>query len=276
MIGNLSTRIPVGIRQPAHFARAHAKWLMYHGNYRQNVVFIAALPKSGSTWLRNMFCAIPGFYAFQPKHVTPTDNDLLDDTFRAYDRLLAVLHLHTHWSPQNEVVLKREGLRYVVIYRDIRDVAVSWYFFVTKVSSQHYLAEVVAPLSFEQGLHYYIDHFLASKVQWIRDWRRHRDPDMSMEITYEHLRADTLSVFGTACHFVLGPVPDAIIEQAVAMNAFERVSGRKPGEEDQESFARKGISGDWRNYLTDEHKSRFKEIAGDLLIELGYEKDMNW
>ena len=67
-----------------------------------------------------------------------------------------------------------------------------------------------------------------------------------------------------------------MIEQAVFKNSFEQKSGRKPGQEDQKSFARKGVSGDWRNKFTPEHKARFKEIAGDLLIELGYEKDKNW
>jgi sulfotransferase 6B1 len=40
---------------------------------------------------------------------------------------------------------------------------------------------------------------------------------------------------------------------------------------------RKGQSGDWRNHFTDAHKRDFKETAaGELLIELGYEKDANW
>lgn len=272
----LARRLPAGIRGPAHLLRARAKWLLYRRNYRQNIVFIAALPKSGSTWLRDMFCSIPGFYGFQPAHVTPTDYNLQADTFRAYDHNLAVLHLHTYWSAQNEGILKKSGLRYVIIYRDLRDAVVSWYFFVSKIRSDHYLREAVAPLTVEQGIHYYIDHFLAAEAQWIRDWRAHRDPAMSVEITYERLRADTLSVFGGACRFVLGDVPATLIEQAVASNAFERVSGRKPGQEDSSSFARKGISGDWRNHFTPEHKARFKELAGELLIDLGYEADMNW
>lgn len=272
----LAKMLPAGIRGPAHMLRARAKWLLYHRHYRQNIVFIAALPKSGSTWLRDMFCGIPGFYGFQPHHVTPTDYNLQADTFRAYDRNLAVLHLHTYWTAQNEQFLKQSGLRYVIIYRDLRDAVVSWYFFISKNRSNHYLREAVASLSIEQGIHYYIDHFLASEVEWIRDWRVHRDPAMSVEITYERLRADTLGVFGAACRFVLGEVPTPLIEQAVARNAFERVSGRRPGQEDASSFARKGVSGDWRNHFTPEHKARFKELAGDLLIDLGYETDKNW
>jgi hypothetical protein len=39
---------------------------------------------------------------------------------------------------------------------------------------------------------------------------------------------------------------------------------------------RKGRVGDWQNHFTAEHKSAFKEVAGDLLTELGYESDSNW
>lgn len=39
---------------------------------------------------------------------------------------------------------------------------------------------------------------------------------------------------------------------------------------------RKGSVGDWRNHFDEEHRRVFKELAGDLLIELGYEQDVDW
>jgi hypothetical protein len=39
---------------------------------------------------------------------------------------------------------------------------------------------------------------------------------------------------------------------------------------------RKGKIGTWRECLTPEHKRLFKELAGQILIELGYEHDLNW
>ena len=39
---------------------------------------------------------------------------------------------------------------------------------------------------------------------------------------------------------------------------------------------RSGKTGDWKKHFTDEHKKIFKDVAGDLLIRLGYEKDHNW
>ncbi len=39
---------------------------------------------------------------------------------------------------------------------------------------------------------------------------------------------------------------------------------------------RGGRTGDWRSHFTEEHKKMFKEAAGNLLVELGYEKNNDW
>jgi len=39
---------------------------------------------------------------------------------------------------------------------------------------------------------------------------------------------------------------------------------------------RSGKTGEWKKHFTPEHKKLFKDVAGDLLIKLGYEKDKGW
>jgi hypothetical protein len=39
---------------------------------------------------------------------------------------------------------------------------------------------------------------------------------------------------------------------------------------------RQGKSGGWRNTLTETHKEQIKIVAGQLLVDLGYENDLNW
>ncbi len=58
---------------------------------------------------------------------------------------------------------------------------------------------------------------------------------------------------------------------------FKRLAGgREQGKEDTQSHFRKGVAGDWQNTFTLPVKDRFKELYGDLLIRLGYERDRNW
>ena len=39
---------------------------------------------------------------------------------------------------------------------------------------------------------------------------------------------------------------------------------------------RSGKTGGWREHFTDEHKILFRDVAGDLLVRLGYEKSNDW
>jgi len=39
---------------------------------------------------------------------------------------------------------------------------------------------------------------------------------------------------------------------------------------------RSGKTGEWSKYFKNEHKSIFKDVAGDLLIRLGYEENNDW
>ena len=75
-------------------------------------------------------------------------------------------------------------------------------------------------------------------------------------------------------------------ENAAYLGTFEYQTGgkRKRGEDYKEVIesttaplsARKGVVGDWRSSFTPKAVIRFKELAGDALVQLGYEKDLNW
>jgi len=39
---------------------------------------------------------------------------------------------------------------------------------------------------------------------------------------------------------------------------------------------RSGKAGGWREHFTEEHKNLFKNVAGDLLVQLGYEENNDW
>jgi len=39
---------------------------------------------------------------------------------------------------------------------------------------------------------------------------------------------------------------------------------------------RSGRTGGWKEYFAEGHKSLFKDVAGDLLVKLGYEENNDW
>jgi hypothetical protein len=59
--------------------------------------------------------------------------------------------------------------------------------------------------------------------------------------------------------------------------SFDKLSkGRRRGSENSHSHYRKGIIGDWKSQFSEVVKSTFKNEYGDLLIQLGYEKNYTW
>jgi hypothetical protein len=70
-----------------------------------------------------------------------------------------------------------------------------------------------------------------------------------------------------------------VVGRCVEAANFEKMAGRERGRENyalDHGKHRKGIAGDWKNVFTEQDKAIFKEAAGDLLIELGYERDDRW
>jgi hypothetical protein len=97
-----------------------------------------------------------------------------------------------------------------------------------------------------------------------------------LEIRYEDLLVDTPSVFGGILEFLGAGSEDRVIERCLRSSSFERASSRRQGEEDSASFFRKGIAGDWRDVFTERDRELYKDLAGERLVEFGYEKSYDW
>ena len=97
------------------------------------------------------------------------------------------------------------------------------------------------------------------------------------EVRYEDLLERPHEETRRLFEFLGADTSRKVVEHCVEAASFEALSkGRQPGEEDISSFYRKGVAGDWQNYFTEQDKQVYKEEAGELLIRLGYEKDLDW
>jgi hypothetical protein len=97
------------------------------------------------------------------------------------------------------------------------------------------------------------------------------------EVRYEDLLERPHEEVRRLAGFLGADTREKAVRQAVGAASFEMLSkGRERGQEDTSSFYRKGVAGDWRNYFTARDKEIYKEEAGELLIRLGYERDLNW
>src|ERR671921_214662 len=97
------------------------------------------------------------------------------------------------------------------------------------------------------------------------------------EVRYEDLLERPDEEVGRLAGFLGADTSEKAVHRAVGSASFEKLSrGRERGQEDTSSFYRKGIAGDWKNYFTARDRQIYKEEAGELLIRLGYERDLDW
>jgi hypothetical protein len=100
--------------------------------------------------------------------------------------------------------------------------------------------------------------------------------DNYIEVRYEDLLERPVEEVRRLLEFLGADAGEKTVEELVEKSAFEQKSNRERGQEDSSSRLRKGVAGDWKNVFTAEDKRIFKEVAGDVLIRLGYERDSNW
>ena len=86
----------------------------------------------------------------------------------------------------------------------------------------------------------------------------------------------------------LVPTDDATLDRIVHLGSFAHQSGGKIEEgraathiynDGSPAIARglrRGIAGDWQNHFTPKVTQVFKDMAGDALVALGYENDLDW
>lgn len=245
-------------------------------NCRNNIIFVAGLPKSGTTWFFKLLSEIEGVQGFTPHNTSDDNHNLCKQSFDGIGNQNVVIRLHTRATFDNLAVLNDNNIRYCILYRDLRDVAVSWYFYVKNVDTGHRNHNVVSKLDVVDGLNYYIDNILVYHVDWIINWLERRDAEKSLLIKYEELLANTQYELQRVSDFYKLHLHQNEIYRIVSKHAFASVSGRTRGEGDNTKFERKAVSGDWKNYFTEEHKLKFKKLSGDLLISQKYEADTNW
>lgn len=254
--------------------KARAGFEQFGSEYRHPILFVAGMPKSGSTWLENMVSSYPGYQEILLPDATIAElrgtmghvYDLEPDCFETLKGCLTLTKMHCPGSKRNVEELRRAEIPYVILYRDPRDVAVSYFFYV-KSTPWHddYLA--LSRMDSKEGIRYFIRERLPEFAEWMRSWRENRDPSSSAMLSYERMLDDPESalseVFGV---FKLDSNPE-LTSKIVEQNRFEAKQG---------SFYRKGKSRDWVNHFDEELKAEFKRVAGDLLVEFEYEMDADW
>ncbi len=102
-------------------------------------------------------------------------------------------------------------------------------------------------------------------------------PGAYFSLRYEDLLANPLAEMQKLWAFLgieVDPGLETAIQSEMGQNLDEEWQAKR--NESIASFLPKGKAGNWRNMFTAHDRQVFKEVAGELLVKWGYEKDLNW
>lgn len=191
--------------------------------------------------------------------------------------------VHLAFSPERARLLADLGYNSALIIRDPRDVVVSHFHYVTYKSRHHRLHPYYQDLADDSTR-------LLASIQGIE--APAGSPGMSLDDIGTRYRAylewADHNCYITRFEDLVGPQGGGSLEtQRQEILALAEHLGISLTGEDIEritnqifdrttSTFRKGEIGDWKNHLAPQHKAAFKQVAGQILVDLGYEGDMDW
>jgi len=241
---------------------------VYHYPHR-NLLAIGQ-QKSGSTWLLRMLCDIPGYLRWTPNNIKFEKADLRLSDFVPPAAGYTVTKVHTPPTQENLDIIRATNRPYVVLIRDLRDICVSFSHYV-HITPDHPRHDITQGMTIPQTIDYFINEMLQRYADWQGGWIEHIHPAQGLLIRYEDLLADPHAGLARLLdHYQITLKPEearAIIDR----HSFKRATGRAPGQEDNSSFNRKGVAGDWRNHFTPEHRAAFLKIAGSVMRRADYD-----
>jgi hypothetical protein len=163
------------------------------------------------------------------------------------------------------------------IFRDPRDVVVSHVFYVTDMEARHVHHDFYASLpDFDSRLSVSILGRADAGVEFLDIAARFAhylgwlDRSEVLNIHFEDLINDRAAALTRIMDHFLGRAPIAAPRQQILDSLESSINPKR-----SPTF-RSGKTGEWKSHFSAEHKRIFKNVAGDLLIRLGYEKDNDW
>lgn len=250
-------------------------------------IFGNAKPKSGSHLLLQILNGFTRIMPYRYVEAEPIRTIKRDAGRRTVDDILADLRAipngvigwgYVDATKENVSFLTQPGRVNYFIYRDPRDMLVSQVFFATDMHEEHGMHDFYNSLpDFSERLKVAITGIDRDGLKMVSVKQRYDGVFQWLEtpgvlcIRFEDLINDR----DATLHSMLDeaektgyqiPTPR---EKALSI-LVETIQPRK-----SHTF-RSGKTGGWREFFTEEHKSLFKDVAGDLVVRLGYEKTNDW
>lgn len=253
------------------------------------IFFANSFPKSGTHLLTQVLQGIskigpavdgglPAILTFDgPTGKMRSQSEIMRDLERLRPGDIAYGHLHA--LPPVVSLLTAGGVSPFFIFRDPRDVVVSHVHYVTEMEPNH-----VHHQFYKQKLNSFDERLRVSILGRpeldiaFPDIRERFDPYLGwlehpevLSLQFEDFVTNQDKALRRVLNHARGRGFPLKMEEQEALQTLKSAidPARSP------TF-RSGKIGKWREVFSKEHKDLFKEISGDLLVQLGYEQSTDW
>jgi hypothetical protein len=253
------------------------------------ILFGNSFPKSGTHLLTQVLLGfsqlgpavdsgLPAIVTFDgPSGKPRAVSSILKDINRLKDGDIGYGHLHAIPEVISEMIKK--GMVSFFIFRDPRDVVVSHVHYVTEMEPDHvhhdYYTQTLE--TFDDRLMVSILGRLEIKTPFPNIQERFTPfvPWLDIKGVLPLRFEDLINHRESTLEAILDHVIEGGFPLRFPRHESLQILGSGINPEKSPTF-RSGTPGKWRESFSDEHKATFKEIAGDMLIQLGYEEDFDW
>jgi hypothetical protein len=252
-------------------------------------IFIVSYPRSGNTWVRFLLVSI--IYELEKidfKGVETYSRDLhdgyIDNSLLKNLKRPRLMKYHgSYWTEFDKHI---DIANFIYVYRDVRDVIVSLYYYFIKMGGTFDFDTF-----FEGFVNYNVIEWLdgfknPEKVgAWdtnIESWLDNQE--RIILVKYEDMISDSYTEIVKILKSLDLDITENQINKAIKNCTFNKMQETEETENNVTylsrnrniKFIRNGKVGQWKSMFKENHIETIKKKYGDLLIKLEYEKDLNW
>lgn len=262
---------------------------LFRNKYKFKIIFLAGMPMSATTKVKNMCGMIPGYFTrYSPMPYDIRVNQNITNSAFSFTPKWSYTLFKTHLNPnlQNINIIKGNGVKKVIVtYRDLRDVVIARYHrlmkFPKKSGDPNY--SEYHKMKKSDAINDSIEVVSKDYIKWINGWFElaNNENNFVIFIKFEDLIKNPKFEFKRILNFYEIDLDDELINQ-ICLNTEGKKDMVTNLNESRilpwalSSNFRTGKIGNWKNEFTEENIIKAKNYLGKSLIELNYENDLNW
>ena len=189
----------------------------------KSIIFIAGLPKSGTTWLENILTLDGEYISIMPPDVTMWEqkysrsNNYVPshDIFSKLPKGKWVMKLHCKFSLELDLFLKKNNIKTIVIHRNLEKVFDSHLHYALKTKFHPDHNDLNKIPNKNDAISWVTKKYSREFSEWVSTWKNQKN---TYNLTYDDLLNDTEQQVTAILHFLEIDISNVKIRRIIEKN----------------------------------------------------------